>query len=54
MATGSTLEVHQAFTSDNTPKGGAETQRVMRTLKEDPLWLWEWVGPFESVRALAA
>ena len=43
----------QAFTSDNHPKGKADTERVMRTLKEACLWLQEWASPFELVRALA-
>jgi hypothetical protein len=29
-----TLEIQQAFTSYNNPKGNADTERVMRTLKE--------------------
>ena len=28
-------EMHQAFTSDNHPKGNADTERFMRTLKEE-------------------
>jgi putative transposase len=31
----STMEIHQAFTSDNNPKGNADTERFMRTLKEE-------------------
>jgi putative transposase len=42
----STLGIHQAFTSDNNPKGNADTERVMRTLKEECLWLQEWTSPF--------
>jgi putative transposase len=41
----STLGVHQAFTSDNNPKGNADTELVMRTLKEECLWLHEWTFP---------
>jgi putative transposase len=33
----STLGVYQAFTSDNNPKGNADTERFMRTLKEECL-----------------
>jgi putative transposase len=33
----STLEIHQAFTRDHNPKGNADTQRVIRTLKEECL-----------------
>jgi transposase InsO family protein len=49
----SSLGLQQAFTSDNTPKGNADTERVMRTLKEECLWLSEWTSPFELSRALA-
>jgi putative transposase len=47
-----TLEIHQAFTSYNTPKGNADTERFMRTLKEECLWLQEWTCPLELIRAL--
>jgi putative transposase len=50
----STLGIQQAFTSNNNPKGHADTERVMRTLKEECLWLNEWTSPFELTRALAA
>jgi putative transposase len=33
------LGIHQASTSYNNPKGNADTERVMRTLKEECLWL---------------
>jgi hypothetical protein len=46
------LEVHQAFTSYNNPKGNADTERGMRTLQEECLWLRQWTCPFELVRAL--
>jgi transposase InsO family protein len=49
-----TLGVHQAFTSYNNPKGNADTERVIRTLKEECLWLQEWTCPLALVRALAA
>lgn len=38
----SNLSIHQAFTSYNNPKGNADTERMMRTLKEELLWLREW------------
>jgi transposase InsO family protein len=53
MAARSSLGIQQAFTSDNNPKGHADTERVMRTLKEECLWLSEWTSPFELSRALA-
>jgi putative transposase len=48
------LEIHQAFTSYNNPKGNAATERVMRTLKEECLWLRAWTCPLESIAALEA
>jgi putative transposase len=47
-----TLGIHQAFTSYNNPKGNADTERMMRTLKEECLWLQEWTNPFELIGAL--
>jgi len=35
------LGIRQAFTSYNNPKGNADTQRLMRTLKEELIWLRE-------------
>lgn len=49
-----TLEIHQAFTSDNNPKGNADTERCMWTLKEEYFWLQEWRCPFALGSALAA
>jgi putative transposase len=49
----STLGIQQAFTSYNNPKGNADTERVMRTLKEECVWLSEWTSPFELSRGLA-
>jgi putative transposase len=48
----STLGLHQAFTSYNNPKGNADTERVIRTLKEECLWLQEWTCPFTLIQAL--
>jgi putative transposase len=52
LRTGSTLEIQHAFTSDNNPTGNADTERVIRTLKEECLWLQEWTSPFELIKAL--
>ena len=49
-----TLEIHQAFTRDNHLKGNADTERIMRALKEECLWLREWTYPFELITALGA
>lgn len=38
----SNLEVEQAFTSYNNPKGNADTERMIRTIKEELFWLREW------------
>jgi transposase InsO family protein len=47
-----TLGSHQAFTRDNHPKGNAETERAMRTRKEECLWLQEWRCPLARVNTL--
>ena len=47
----STLGVRQIFTSFNNPKGNADTERVMRTIKEDLVWIYEWSSSFEFERA---
>lgn len=46
------LGINQAFTSYNNPKGNADTERFIRTLKEEFLWLREWDNPFELVEEL--
>jgi transposase InsO family protein len=46
------LEIQPALTSDNNPQGKADTERVMRTLKEACLWLQEWTCPFALITAL--
>jgi putative transposase len=47
-----TLEIHQTFTRDYNPKGHADTECFMRTLKEECLWLQEWTCPLALVSAL--
>lgn len=47
------LGVEQAFTSYNNPKGNADTERMMRTLKEELLWLREWKSPSELGQELS-
>jgi hypothetical protein len=54
MAACSPLGSQQAFTSANTPKGTADTERVMRPRKEEGLGLHEWPSPFALSRALEA
>ena len=46
------LGVEQAFTSYNNPKGNANTERVMRTIKEDCLWLTEWENLDQAKREI--
>ena len=48
----STLGIHQTFTSDHHAKGHADTERVMRTLKEECLWQHAWTCPVTLARAL--
>lgn len=43
-----TLCIEQAFTSYNNPKGNANTERAIRTIKEDCIWVNEW-DIFEDV-----
>ena len=45
--------VKQAFTSYNNPKGNAETERFMRTMKEELVWINEWKSPLVFQQALA-
>jgi len=42
MQTCANLGIQQAFTAYNNPKGNADTERFMRTMKEECLWLQEW------------
>jgi transposase InsO family protein len=46
------LDIDQAFTSYNNPKGNADTERMFRTMKEELIWLREWTSPFEFVDEL--
>jgi len=41
------MDINQAFTSYNNPKGNADTERMMRTIKEELVWLKEWRSPFD-------
>lgn len=54
VKTCATLRITQAFTSYHNPKGNADTERLMRTLKQEQLWLCEWRSPLELERALTA
>ena len=48
----SLLGIEPAFTSDNNPQGNANTERMIRTLKEECLWLHEWTCPFTVASTL--
>jgi transposase InsO family protein len=46
------MGIRQAFTSYNNPKGNADTERFMRTLKEELVWVNEWRSPTVFYKAL--
>jgi putative transposase len=48
----STLGLKQIFTTWSNPKGNSDTERVMRTIKEDLVWCYDWDHPFEFEIAL--
>lgn len=46
------LDIKQIFTSYCNPKGNAETERMIRTVKEELLWLQEWNSTEQIEEAL--
>jgi putative transposase len=46
------LGINQIFTSWSNPRGNADTERVLRTLKEDLVWCHDWDNPFDFQAAL--
>jgi putative transposase len=44
--------IEQIYTSYNNPRGNAETERVIRTMKEELLWLKEWKSLAELKEAV--
>lgn len=48
----SVMEIKQIFTSYNNPKGNAETERLIRTIKEDLIWIKEFSSVTEFEIAL--
>ena len=52
MKSCSSLEIKQIFTCYNNPKGNADTERVIRTIKEDLIWLKEWESVFQLKKEL--
>jgi putative transposase len=47
-----TLGLKQIFTTWSNPKGNSDTERVMRTIKEDIVWCYDWDNPFDFEIAL--
>lgn len=45
----SVMAINQIFASYSNPKGNADTERVMRTIKEDFIWSNEFHSPFDFV-----
>jgi len=43
----SILGLKQIFTTWSNPKGNSDTERVMRTIKEDIVWPYDWENPFD-------
>jgi putative transposase len=52
MAACNVLEIKQIFASYDNPKGNADTERVIRTIKEDLIWPNDFQTPFELQAAL--
>ena len=48
----SLLGIKQIFTTWSNPKGNSDTERVMRTIKEDLVWPYDWDNPFDFEVAL--
>ena len=47
------LDIEQIFPSYNNPRGNAETERFMRTMKEELLWLEEFISLDEAREKLS-
>ena len=45
----SVMEIKQIFASYNNPKGNADTERVMRTIKEDFVWTQDFSSSEEFI-----
>ena len=48
----SLLGIKQIFTTWSNPKGNSDTERVLRTLKEDLVWTYDWDNPFAFAEEL--
>lgn len=49
----STLGINQAFTCFSNPKGNADTERFIRTIKEELIWLSDWQTLEEAQEAIS-
>lgn len=45
----SVMEIKQIFASYNNPKGNADTERVIKTIKHDFVWVNEFSSPIDFV-----
>jgi len=52
MKATATLEIEQIYTSFNNPKGNADTERMMRTIKEELIWLNDFTSFEQAKNAL--
>ncbi len=52
MRAASVMEIKQIFASYNNPKGNADTERVIRTIKEDFVWVSDYSSPVEFTEGL--
>jgi len=50
---GTIVGIKQIFASYDNPEGNADTERVIRTLKEDLVWPEEWTSVYEFREELA-
>jgi len=46
------MGIKQIFATWSNPKGNSDTERVLRTIKEDIVWPYEWGNPFDFEIAL--
>ena len=54
MQSCSTLSIKHIFTTWSNPKGNSNTERVMRTIKEDIVWPYDWNNHFDFEIAISA
>ena len=52
MKESSALVIKQIFACYNNPKGNADTERVIRTINEDLIWIKEWKSPSQHEERL--